>query len=197
MRTAQLSREARLRFGVEQRPHHQPALCARAVPDSAPSFCELLTVLSFCAAATAAHPRRHGACYAPMRDPFWLAKQAATIDQLSSGRPGAGAWRRRLSRRVRRPGRPGSRQKARRGEMMDEGLELMRRLFTERRVPHEGKYYAVRGVEMCYPQAQGRSVRAVGRRVQYGDRRARRTPRHRADCPAGGSGRARGAASRN
>ncbi len=35
--------------------------------------------------------------------------------------------------------------------MMDEGLELMRRLFTERRVTHEGKYYAVRDVEM-YPK---------------------------------------------
>ena len=35
--------------------------------------------------------------------------------------------------------------------MMDEGLELMQRLFTERRVTHEGKYYAVRDIEM-YPK---------------------------------------------
>ena len=45
-------------------------------PDKAPNFYELMTVLSFCAAAT--NRIRVGTALAvlPMRDPFWLAKQA-------------------------------------------------------------------------------------------------------------------------
>ena len=119
-------------------------------PDKAPNFYELLTVLSFCAAATTRIRVGTALAVLPMRDPFWLAKQAATIDQLSNGRLvlalGVGAYREEFAAWA-----PRLAPKARRGEMMDEGLELMRRLFTERRVTHEGKYYAVRDVEM-YPK---------------------------------------------
>jgi probable F420-dependent oxidoreductase len=119
-------------------------------PDTAPNFYELLTVLSFCAAATSRIRVGTALAVLPMRDPFWLAKQAATIDQLSGGRLvlalGVGAYREEFAAWA-----PRLAPKARRGEMMDEGLELMRRLFTERRVTHEGKYYAVRDVEM-YPK---------------------------------------------
>ena len=119
-------------------------------PDKPPNFYELLTVLSFCAAATTTLRVGTALAVLPMRDPFWLAKQAATIDQLSNGRLvlalGVGAYREEFAAWA-----PRLAPKARRGEMMDEGLELMRRLFTERRVTHEGKYYAVRDVEM-YPK---------------------------------------------
>ena len=119
-------------------------------PDQPPNFYELLTVLSFCAAATTTLRVGTALAVLPMRDPFWLAKQAATIDQLSNGRLmlalGIGAYREEFAAWA-----PRLAPKARRGEMMDEGLELMRRLFTERRVTHEGKYYAVHDVEM-YPK---------------------------------------------
>ncbi|MBV8193777.1 MAG: LLM class flavin-dependent oxidoreductase [Alphaproteobacteria bacterium] len=119
-------------------------------PDRAPNFYELLTVLSFCAAATSRIRVGTALAVLPMRDPFWLAKQAATIDQLSSGRLvlalGVGAYREEFAAWA-----PRLAPKAHRGEMMDEGLELMRRLFTERRVTHQGKYYAVRDLEM-YPK---------------------------------------------
>ena len=42
--------------------------------------------------------------------------------------------------------------------MMDEGLALMQRLFTERRVTHEGKYYAVqRHRDVSQAEARSRS----------------------------------------
>ncbi|HTE82371.1 MAG TPA: TIGR03619 family F420-dependent LLM class oxidoreductase, partial [Reyranella sp.] len=118
--------------------------------DSPPSFYELLTVLSFCAAATTTLEVGTALAVQPMRDPFWLAKTAATIDQLSNGRLilalGIGAYREEFAAWA-----PRLAPKAQRGEMMDEGLELMQRLFKERRVTHEGKYYAVKDIEM-YPK---------------------------------------------
>jgi probable F420-dependent oxidoreductase len=107
-------------------------------------------VLSFCAAATTTLEVGTALAVQPMRDPFWLAKTAATIDQLSNGRLilalGIGAYREEFASLA-----PRLAARAQRGEMMDEGLELMRRLFTERRVTHEGKYYAVGDIEM-YPK---------------------------------------------
>jgi probable F420-dependent oxidoreductase len=119
-------------------------------PEQPPNFYELLTVLSFCAAATERIRVGTALAVLPMRDPFWLAKQAATIDQLSDGRLvlalGLGAYREEFAAWA-----PRLAKEAQRGEMMDEGLELMRRLFSERRVTHQGKYYAVRDIEM-YPK---------------------------------------------
>src|SRR5918995_1454202 len=122
-------------------------------PDKAPNFYEVLTVLSFCAAATTRIRVGTALAVLPMRDPFWLAKQAATIDQLSGGRLvlalGVGAYRAEFAAWA-----PRLAPKARRGEMMDEGLALMRRLFTERRGTHARQDYALRGGEQ-YPQPQG------------------------------------------
>ncbi len=119
-------------------------------PGKAPNFYELLTVLSFCAAATTTLEVGTALAVLPMRDPFWLAKQAATIDQLSNGRLilalGIGAYREEFAAWA-----PRLAPKARRGEMMDEGVALMQRLFGEPRVTHAGKYYAVRDIEM-YPK---------------------------------------------
>ena len=109
----------------------------------------------------------------PMRDPFWLAKQAATLDQLSNGRLvlalGLGAYREEFAAWAPRWART-----AKRGEMMDEGLELMRRLFTERRVTHEGKYYAVRDVEMFpKPKADPFALWIGGHNLETVERTAR------------------------
>ena len=86
-------------------------------PDKAPNFYEVLTVLSFCAAATTRIRVGTALTVLPMRDPFWLAKQAATIDQLSNGRLvlalGVGAYREEFAAWA-----PRLAPKARRGEMM-------------------------------------------------------------------------------
>src|SRR5258708_9170436 len=119
-------------------------------PNAPPNFDERVTVLSFCAAATTTLEVGTALAVLPMRDPFWLAKTSATIDQLSNGRLilalGVGAYREEFAAWT-----PRLAPRAQRGEMMDEGLELMRRLVTEQRVTHEGKYYAVRDMEM-YPK---------------------------------------------
>lgn len=116
-------------------------------PEQAPNFYELMTVLSFCAAATTRIRVGTALAVLPMRDPFWLAKQAATLDQMSDGRLvlalGVGAYREEFAAWA-----PRLAAGARRGEMMDEGIALMQRLFSERRVTHQGKYYAVRDMEM-------------------------------------------------
>src|SRR5262245_58080271 len=89
-------------------------------PDTPPNFYELLTVLSFCAAATTKLEVGTALAVQPMRDPFWLAKTAATIDQLSNGRLilalGIGAYREEFAAWA-----PRLASKAQRGEMMDEG----------------------------------------------------------------------------
>lgn len=144
-------------------------------PDSPPNFYEVMSVLSFCAAATTTLEVGTALAVMPMRDPFWLAKQAATIDQLSNGRLilalGIGAYREEFAAWA-----PRLAPKARRGEMMDEGIALMQRLFTERRVTHEGKYYAVRDIEM-YPKPKrnpfalwigGHNMEAVERAARVG-----------------------------
>lgn len=119
-------------------------------PGQPPNFYEVMTVLSFCAAATTTLEVGTALAVLPMRDPFWLAKQSATIDQLSNGRLilalGIGAYREEFAAWA-----PRLASTAQRGEMMDEGIELMRRLFSEQRVTHQGKYYAVRDIEM-YPK---------------------------------------------
>jgi probable F420-dependent oxidoreductase len=116
-------------------------------PGTPPNFYELLTVLSFCAAATTTLKVGTAVAVLPMRDPFWLAKQAATIDQMSGGRlilgVGIGAYREEFAAWA-----PRLSKDARRGDMLDEGLALMQRLFAELRVTHDGKYYACRDIEM-------------------------------------------------
>jgi len=96
-----------------------------------------MTVLAFCAAAT--KTIRFGTALAvlPMRDPCWLAKQAATLDQLSDGRLilglGIGAYREEFA-----AWGPRLAADARRGEMLNEGLGLICRLLTQAHVTHEG-----------------------------------------------------------
>ncbi|WIM10352.1 TIGR03619 family F420-dependent LLM class oxidoreductase [Enhydrobacter sp.] len=144
-------------------------------PKTPPNFYELLTVLSFCAAATTTLEVGTALAVLPMRDPFWLAKTAATLDQLSNGRLilalGIGAYREEFAAWA-----PRLAPRVRRGEMMDEGIALMRRLFSERRVMHEGKYYAVRDMEM-YPKPSrepfalwigGHNMEAVERAARVG-----------------------------
>jgi probable F420-dependent oxidoreductase len=144
-------------------------------PGTPPSFYEVMTVLSFCAAATTTLKVGTAVAVLPMRDPFWLAKQVTTIDRMSGGRlilgVGIGAYREEFAAWA--PRLAGS---ARRGEMLDEGLALMRRLLTEPSVTHEGKYYACRDIEMFPKPAQdpfplwigGHNLEAIERAARFG-----------------------------
>jgi probable F420-dependent oxidoreductase len=116
-------------------------------PGKSPNFYDPMTVLAFCAAATSTLRLGTAVAVLPMRDPFWFAKQAACLDQMSGGRlilgVGVGAYREEFAAWA-----PRIAATARRGDMLDEGLDLIRRLFGETRVSHDGRYYACRDIEM-------------------------------------------------
>jgi probable F420-dependent oxidoreductase len=111
----------------------------------------------------------------PMRDPVYLAKQAITLDRMTGGRfimgVGLGAYREEFL------AWGGSRvAKARRGDMMDEGLEALKLLFSEPRCSYEGRYYTFKDLEM-FPKSQaqpfplyvgGHNLEAVERAARYG-----------------------------
>ncbi len=144
-------------------------------PDVAPNFYEVFTTLSFMAAATTKLKIGTAVCVVPMRDPLWIAKQAATLDQLSGGRlilgVGIGAYREEFEAWA-----PRIRKEARRGEMLEEGCAAIRALFSERVVNFSGKYYAYADLEMAPKPRQnpfpfyfgGHNTEAMERAAKWG-----------------------------
>jgi probable F420-dependent oxidoreductase len=114
--------------------------------DDPPRFYEPLIV--FAAASSITERIRLGTAVLvlPMRDPVYLAKELATLDRVSRGRViagvGTGAYREEFVR-----SRPRL-AKGHRAEMLDEGIELLTRLLSGERTTHDGKYYAVDGLEL-------------------------------------------------
>jgi probable F420-dependent oxidoreductase len=84
----------------------------------------------------------------PMREPALLAKQAATLDQLSGGRLllgiGVGAYREEFE-----AVRPDAPKKTNRGEMVDEGIRAIQALFTQETASFRGRYFHYEGVKMA------------------------------------------------
>jgi probable F420-dependent oxidoreductase len=144
-------------------------------PGKPPNFYEPLVVLAAIAGATTTLKLGTALTVLPMHEPVYLAKQAVTLDQMSNGRfimaVGLGAYREEFA------AWGGSRVAgARRGDMMDEGLEVLRLLFTEARCSFEGKHYSFTDVEM-FPKSVvqpfplyigGHNMQAVERAVRYG-----------------------------
>jgi probable F420-dependent oxidoreductase len=102
------------------------------------NFYDPLIVLSHIAAVTHRLQLGVGIVVLPLRDPVYLAKQAATLDGLSDGRlllgVGIGSIREEFEA-VQRPGTD-----THRGKIMDEGLEIITRLFREDSVSFDGDY---------------------------------------------------------
>src|SRR5205823_13331121 len=103
-----------------------------------PNFYEPLITFTYVAARTKRIKLATGIIVLPMRTMPVLAKQVATLDQLSGGRVilgvGTGAYREEyeaLYRDVR---------EARRGEIVDEGMRALRLLCTEREASFRGKH---------------------------------------------------------
>jgi probable F420-dependent oxidoreductase len=114
-----------------------------------PSFYEPLVTFAYLAARTERIRLATGIIVLPMRTMPVLAKQVATLDQFSGGRVilgvGTGAYREEYEA-LNPDGPP-----ARRGEIVDEGMRALRRLFTERRATFRGKHVRFQDVE-CYPK---------------------------------------------
>ena len=144
-------------------------------PGRPPAFYEPLIALMAIGATTSKLRLGTSLLVLPMRDPVYLAKQITSLDQLTDGRfilgVGLGAYREEFSAWNSRLAN------ARRGEMLDEGLEALIKLLYEKSASHEGKFYAFKDVEM-FPKAKqnpfplfvgGHSIEAVDRAARVGE----------------------------
>jgi probable F420-dependent oxidoreductase len=115
----------------------------------APNFFEPLITFSYCAGQTTRLRFATGIIVLPMRNMPVLAKQVATLDQLSGGRlilgVGAGAYREEYEALF-----PDARG-VRRGTIVDEGMQALRLLFTERKATFRGSTVHFEEVE-CFPK---------------------------------------------
>ncbi|HEY2994487.1 MAG TPA: TIGR03619 family F420-dependent LLM class oxidoreductase [Methylomirabilota bacterium] len=111
-----------------------------------PSFYEVLVTLATVGAHTTRVHLGTALIVLPLRDPVLLAKQVATLDRLTGGRVilgvGLGAYREEFIAHWPR------RASARRGDIFDESLEALRRLFTEREASFAGTHVAFDKVEL-------------------------------------------------
>jgi len=114
-----------------------------------PNFYEPLVTFTYVAARTERIRLATGIIVLPMRTMPVLAKQVATLDQLSGGRVilgvGTGAYREEYEALY-----PDARD-ARRGEIVDEGMRALRLLFTERKASFRGKHVRFQDIE-CFPK---------------------------------------------
>ena len=111
-----------------------------------PNYYEPLISLAWVAGRTSTLRLGTGVLVLPMRDPVVLAKQVASLDQISGGRltlgVGIGAYREEFEATM------PERAKMQRGELLDEGVQALRILFTQRRASFEGKLIRFENVEM-------------------------------------------------
>lgn len=133
---------------------------------------EPLATIGYLAARTERLRLGTSVLIAPLRDPFLLAKQVATLQELSGGRVilGVGVgWSvpefEALGADYRR-----------RGAVTDDALELLRHLFSGGSAPYDGRRFSYeRGVFAPVPQTPvpilvgGNSDAAIRRAARYGD----------------------------
>lgn len=119
--------------------------------EQSPNFWEPLIVYAHLAAHTTRLRFGTGMLVTPMRrDIVVVAKQVATLDHLSGGRFnlgfGVGAYREEFE--VLHPN-----WKVHRGDLMEESIQALRHLFSERNATWHGEYYHFEDVQM-YPKPQ-------------------------------------------
>ena len=140
-----------------------------------PRFYEPLIVFAAAAARTSRIRFGTGVLVAPMREPVYLAKQLATLDHVSGGRLtvglGTGAYREEFEAAF------PARKDANRGEILDETVDALKLLFTERRASYAGRHVRFNGVEL-YPKPLqdplplyfgGNSAAVLARVARHGD----------------------------
>ncbi|WP_281374874.1 MULTISPECIES: LLM class flavin-dependent oxidoreductase [Nocardioides] len=114
-----------------------------------PDFFEPLVTYGYIAARTSTLRLMTGILVMPMRQPVLLAKQLATLDQLSGGRvmvgAGSGAYREEFV-----ASQPHLAH-AHRGRLLNESIEAVQLLFRERRASYAGEYVSFDDIEM-YPK---------------------------------------------
>jgi probable F420-dependent oxidoreductase len=116
-----------------------------------PNFWEPLITYAYLAAETTTLKFGTGILVTPMRrDIVVVAKQLATLDHFSKGRLllgiGVGAYREEFEAL-----QPQIKHKVHRGTMVEESIQALRVLFTERSASWDGEYFQFEDVEM-YPK---------------------------------------------
>jgi probable F420-dependent oxidoreductase len=140
-----------------------------------PNFYEVLITLAMVAQATTRLRVGTSLLVMPMREPVYLAKQVATLDQLSGGRftlaVGIGAYREEFEAWA------GKRfPRAHRGQMLEEGLAAFNTLIKDRVSSFDGKYYSFTNLEMFPKPKQkpfalyigGHNMEAIERAAKLG-----------------------------
>jgi probable F420-dependent oxidoreductase len=129
--------------------HITPPAYVREDYQTPPQWYEPLITLAYVAARTQRIKLGTAILVLPLRDPVWVAKQVATLDNFSQGRMmlavGVGAYREEFIRL-----KPRQRD-AHRGKMLDEGMQILNMIFNEREATFDGEYYAFEGLEI-YPK---------------------------------------------
>jgi probable F420-dependent oxidoreductase len=140
-----------------------------------PNFYDVLITLAMVAQATTRLRVGTSLLVMPMREPVYLAKQVATLDQLSGGRfvlaVGLGAYREEFEAWA------GKRfPHAHRGEMLEEGLAAFQTLINDKISSFDGKYYSFTELEL-YPKPKqqpfplyigGHNMAAIDRAAKIG-----------------------------
>ncbi len=155
--------------------HYAPQEYVRSKYPEPPNFYEVLTVLSAVSSVTNRVELGTAVLVLPMRDIVTLCKQASTLDQLSGGRlllgVSIGAYKEEYA--AARPDLAGKN----RGTILEEGLEVLRRVATERTVTFEGDTFRLNDFEM-YPKpvrqpfpvlVGGHQLKAIDRAVRLGE----------------------------
>ena len=161
-------------YEVAGNDHHTTQQYVRDSFSLPPDFFEPLVTYAYIAARTSVLRLMTGILVFPMRHPVLLAKQLATLDQLSDGRvivgAGVGAYREEFAKTL--PHLAG----ANRGRLMDETMEAVRLLLTDHTASYSGEYIAFDDVEM-YPKpvqdpfpiySAGNADASIRRAAQYG-----------------------------
>ncbi|HZD11607.1 MAG TPA: TIGR03619 family F420-dependent LLM class oxidoreductase, partial [Candidatus Binatia bacterium] len=143
--------------------------------EQSPNFWEPLIVYAHLAAHTERLRFGTGMLVTPMRrDIVVVAKQVATLDHLSGGRFllgfGLGAYREEFE--ALHPG-----WQVHRGDLMEESIQALQRLFTEQNASWHGKYYQFEDVQTFPKPLQdplpvyvgGNNPNAYRRAAQYGN----------------------------
>jgi probable F420-dependent oxidoreductase len=126
--------------------HITPPAYVREDYETPPQWFEPLITLAYVAAKTQRIKLGTAILVLPLRDPVWVAKQVATLDNFSHGRMmlavGVGAYREEFIRLKPRQAN------AHRGKMLTEGMQVLNMLFTDREATFNGVYYAFDGLEV-------------------------------------------------
>jgi probable F420-dependent oxidoreductase len=153
-----------------------PTPCYKIPEQDRPVWLEPIVSLAYCAALTSRIRLGTGVLMAPFRDPVVLAKETATLDQLSGGRLtlGMGIGMCRDEFELVRPRAAG----ANRGRMLDEFIEALSLLLApgEKKVGFSGKYIEFGEIVLTPKPVQprlpifvpGRVPGALERVVRYG-----------------------------